>query len=128
MGPQLREMVEQLLLRDLRHYGIDPTGLRFDWSDACVEGHGTTHLDGRVENYSGIALFVPAGSIRVEGWMEFIHSENFFLAYWETLFECTLDLYEGPGSRALKVKLGIPPHVWEQIPLALRPRFESDRM
>lgn len=128
MGPQLREVVEQHLLRDLCHYGIDSTGLRFDWSDACVEGHGADYLDGRVENYSGIALFVPAGSIQAEGWMEFIYSESFFLAYWEILFECTLDLYEGPGSRALKTKPGIPPHIWEYIPLELRPRFESNRM
>lgn len=131
MGPQLRQLVEQQLLRDLQPYGMNPTGLRFDWSDSCVEGHGVGHLDGRVENYSGITLFSSTGSmssIQAEGWMEFIHSENFFLAYWEVLFKCTLDTYEGPGIRALKTKPGIPSHVWEQIPMELRPQFDSDRM
>jgi hypothetical protein len=128
MGPQLRHLVELQLLNDLRPYGIDPTGLRFDWSDSCVEGHVTQYFDGRVENYSGVALFSATGSMQAAGWMEFVHSGSFFLAYWDLLFGCTLDLYEGPGSQALKTKAGIPPHVWQQIPAELEPLFAADRM
>lgn len=39
MGPLLQKEVETQLLHDLTLYGIDPTGLSIDCSDACQEGH-----------------------------------------------------------------------------------------
>jgi hypothetical protein len=114
MGPQLRQLVEQQLLRDLRPYEIEPTGLKLDWSESCIEGHDAQYLDGCVENYSSISLYDAANKLVAEGWMEFIQAGPFFMAYWEFL-----DAYSSqePGPLALKSRPGIPDHVWQQIPI-----------
>ncbi len=111
MGPKLRSLVEKQLMEDLKFYGIDKIDLRFDWSESCVEGHCFDHLDGTLENFSGIGLFDSKDNLIAGGWMDFILEGDFFLAYWE--FVTTYD-----NGKVLKEKrsVGIPEHVWQQIP------------
>jgi hypothetical protein len=57
MGPQLRTFVEKQLVDDLLFYSNELFQVKFDWSDSCIEGHGTEYLDGILDNCSGIGLF-----------------------------------------------------------------------
>jgi hypothetical protein len=124
MGPQLRQLVERQLSQDLKFYEVDQDVVRFDWSDSCVEGHRTTFLDGEVQNVSGVAVFNSEENLIAEGWMEFVHEEDFFLAYWQ--FVTTWDI----NGNTLKSKdaNGIPHHVWKQIPDGIKPLVEKNRM
>ena len=36
------------ILTDLGVYNVDITNLKFDWSDSCIEGKCTDHLDGSI--------------------------------------------------------------------------------
>jgi hypothetical protein len=128
MGQQLRHLVEQQLLRDLQLYGIETTGWQFDWSESCGEGHSSYHLDGYLENYSGIALYNSNDAAVADGWVDFIHEGSFFLAYWQFLNVCTLDVYEGTGRAAPKSRPGIPDHVWQQIPTDISAKYQKDRL
>ncbi|MBN4071041.1 hypothetical protein JYT72_00895 [Crocinitomix catalasitica] len=123
MGPKLRDHVERQLAYDLKNYKVDKNNLKFDWSDSCVEGHRTKYLDGSVENFSGIAVFGNNDSFVADGWMEFIHDNDFFLAYWE--FVTTWD-----KEKKLKDKkeIGIPGHIWRQIPDDLKPKYKDKRI
>ncbi|GAA4362978.1 hypothetical protein GCM10023185_31340 [Hymenobacter saemangeumensis] len=123
MPPQLRELVEQQLTADLRHYGIDEPTVKFDWSQSCIEGHDAGHLDGRLENYSGIGIFDAANQWIAEGWMEFVQTDSFLLVYWEFL-----DLVQGSRLKPVKFKPGIPEHVWQQIPEELHSAFVPKRL
>lgn len=84
MGPQLRAPVEKHLLTDLYHY-CQKENLKFDWSESCIEGKDTNYLDGSLENFSCIFLYDNNNYLVAEGWMEFVHSGDFFIAYWEFL-------------------------------------------
>ena len=128
MGPQLRHLVEQQLLADLRCYGIERSGTRFDWSDSCVEGHDGYFLDGKLENYSSISVLDENNECIAVGWMDFLLADDFLLVYWDFLSGYSLETYEGPSFKTLKSKPGTPPHVWQQIPLELRPLFASNQM
>lgn len=123
MGPKLRSLVEKQLIEDLKFYGIDKIDLRFDWSESCVEGHCFDHLDGTLENFSGIGVFDNMDHLIAGGWMEYILEDDFFLAYWE--FVTT---YE--KSKVIKEKrdVGIPDHIWQQIPNQYKPFWEVVRM
>ena len=123
MGTKLRNLVEQHLLNDLKFYGIVKNEFRFDWSDSCIEGHSTHYLDGSVENFSGIAVFDAEDNLMANGWMEFIHENNFFLAYWEFV-----TIWNNDKKLAEKKEMGIPAHVLEQIPKELKPMFEKLKM
>ena len=90
MGPQLRELVEKQLTADLVAHGTDGNDLKFDWSESCIEGHHANHLDGSLENYSGIAVCNSDDQLVAEGWMEFILLGPLFLCYWEFLDTWTL--------------------------------------
>lgn len=117
MGPKLRQLVEKQLLADLR-VAFD---LRFDWSESCIEGNDTEYLDGSLENYSGIAVFDSKENLVAEGWMQFIHAGKFFLVYWDYLTIMQSD------KRVFDKKAGIPNHVWEQIPVDIRPSYTKYR-
>jgi hypothetical protein len=123
MGPQLRSLVELHLAEDLKFYGIKTAELRFDWSDSCIEGHDTNYLDGSLENFSGIAVFDNHENLVADGWMEFIHEGDFFLAYWEYV-----TAWDGDMKLSEKKYKGIPNHVWEQIPDGIKPNLESEKM
>jgi len=117
MGPELRRLVEKQLLADLCFYNVVDLDLKFDWSESCIEGNDTEYLDGSLENYSGIAVFDNNDKLVAEGWMEFIHAGKFFLVYWDYL-----TIMQG-DKRVFDKKAGIPNHVWEQIPVDIRPSY-----
>ncbi len=121
MGPKLRQLVEQQLLADLSVYNVDITNLKFDWSGSCVEGKCTNYLDGSVDRFSGIAVFDGNDKLIAEGWMEFIHEGDFFIAYWDdvTIIEVDKVVFDKRG--------GIPNHVWSQIPVDVQPNYLNDR-
>jgi hypothetical protein len=118
MGPQLRQLVEKQLSNDLENYGIKNRELKFDWSDSCIEGHVTKYLNGSVENYSGICVFSSQNELLAEGWMEFIHQDNFFLAYWDLVTTWNAD-----KKLSEKKDIGIPKHIWNLIPNNIKPKL-----
>lgn len=123
MGPQLRELVEQQLLKDLKHYKIDQPNLKFDWFNSLVEGRSAKYLDGMIENYSSILVLDEANRIVADGWMEFLLEGDFFLTYWDHI-----TTREGKKKLAEKQMPGIPKHVWKQIPEEIKGKFKEKRM
>jgi len=113
MGPQLREEVEQQLLRDLEHYGLPSAALGIDWSDVSQEGHMTEILNGELEELSGIAVVDPSGNFVAEGWMDFIHGgdKNPLFVFW--LF---LSIDRDGKEDKVKCEPTIPEHVWNRLP------------
>ena len=122
MGPRLRVLVEEQLIDDLCNYGIENFPIKFDWSKSCIEGHDDEYLDGYLENYSGIKLFDLNDDIIAEGWMDFIHVPDFFLAYWDHLE------FLDPRFSNGKMQFGIPPHIWQKIPESFKLNYEKDQM
>ncbi|QMW02970.1 hypothetical protein [Spirosoma foliorum] len=123
MGTQLRLLVETQLLAELTNYGLETNNLKFDWSGSCIQGHDASYLDGQLENFSGIFLFDTNDQLIVDGWMEFIHEGNFFLAYWEFIA-----VWEEQKKVFEKAKPGIPDHIWQQIPDDLKWNYEKERL
>ncbi|MCA8830408.1 hypothetical protein [Hymenobacter pini] len=123
MSPALRSLVEQQLLTDLAYYGVDQTGLKFDWSESCIEGHLENYLDSSLENYSGIAVYSSDNKCVADGWMEFIVAGEFFLVFWDYL-----TVRENGRQIFDKSQPGIPDHVWQQIPEDIRGSYQTDRM
>ena len=123
MGSRLRALVEQQLTDDLEHYKVYGPGLKFDWSESCIEGHHTNFLDGSVENFSGITVFNIDNDVVADGWMEFVHEGDFFLAYWEFVRTWAAD-------KKLKEKkaVGIPEHIWKKLPEGARTKFKDQRL
>jgi hypothetical protein len=119
MGPQLRNLVERQLADDLENYGINNKELKFDWSNSCIEGHMTEYLDGVVENYSGITVFNSQSELIAEGWMEFIHQNNFFLAFWDYV-----TTWENNKKIAEKINFGVPNHIRDLVPHELKLKKE----
>jgi hypothetical protein len=115
MGHRLRTLVENQLISDLQHYGVEKQNLKFDWSESCIEGHDSEYMDGTLENYSGISIFNNHDELIADGWMEFIHRGQFFLAYWEfiTIWDKDKKVFE-------KKTPGMPAHVLKQIPDELK--------
>lgn len=122
MGPKLKQVVEEQLLSDLRNYYVDISGIKFDWSESCIEGKDTNYLDGSLENFSGITLFDTSDNLIAEGWMEFIHEGDFFMVYWNYL-----TIIQG-GKIIFDKKRGIPNHVWEKIPANIRHTYINDKL
>ncbi|RZK03032.1 MAG: hypothetical protein EOO46_18160 [Flavobacterium sp.] len=123
MGPKLRSLVEQQLADDLINYGINLNEVKFDWSESCIEGHDTRFLDGSLENFSGIAVFDVNDSLIADGWMQFIHEQDFFLSYWE--YVVTFNRDEKISEKRDK---GIPDHIWTKIPDYIKPLLEKQKM
>jgi hypothetical protein len=113
MGIPLRVEVERQLLDDLAAYGVPSRGLRIDWSDSCQEGHVTYALGGTLEDQSSVTGWAADGSLVAEGWMDFIHGggSNPLFVFWYFL-----TLHTAEGERAVKDQIGIPDHVWKQLP------------
>ena len=123
MGPELRNIVEQQLIEDLKNYGINQKELHFDWSESCIEGHRTRHLDGSVENFSGISVYDDRVNLVAHGWMNFIHEKDFFLAYWEFVTTWNKD-----KQLADKKDPGIHDHIWKRIPDDIKPGLLSEEL
>ena len=123
MGPKLRALVESQLVGDLQKYGVRGDGFRFDWSEACIEGHRTELLDGSVENFSGITVYDLENNLIADGWMEFIHEGDFFHSYWEFV-----RTWKGEQKLKEKKDVGIPEHIWKLIPESVRNQNRSERL
>ncbi len=124
MGPELRTEVERQLAEDLRHYGVQETGISFDWSDSCQEGHCTRYLNGDLESLSSILVRNNDGENIAEGWMDFIHGsdENPLFVFW--LF---LDLIRKDGTRLdVKEDGSIPAHIWSLLPVRAKDLWTYD--
>jgi len=109
MGSKLKFLVEQQLIEDLNNYDFHEEGLKFDWSDSVIEGHYSEYLDGSVENFSGICLYNKLDELIAEGWMDFVHEDDFFVAYWDHL------LFRNHHPKE-KTEFGIPKHVLAMLP------------
>ncbi|TGE25169.1 hypothetical protein E5K00_08220 [Hymenobacter aquaticus] len=123
MSPALRNLVEKQLLSDLAHYGVVQEGLRFDWSESCIEGHSANYLNSSLENYSGISLYNSDDEYVAHGWMEFILAGEFFLVFWDFL-----TIRENSRQISDKNQPGIPDHVWQQLPQDIRGSYQKERM
>jgi hypothetical protein len=120
MGKKLKTEVEKQLSEDLKFYGVIHDIYKFDWSDCCIEGNRTKYLDGEVENFSSIFVFNANDEIVAEGWMEFIHENDVFIAYWEFL-----DRYQDDKEIPLKSKCGIPLHIYSQLPEVVKTNYKD---
>ncbi|MCK6544177.1 hypothetical protein L6Q79_16025 [bacterium] len=109
MGPILRHEVEKQLIADLAEYGFTLAKFQFDWSGSCIEGHRVKFLDGYIENWSGICVVDTNTEVTFEGWIDFIFDPELsvFRVYWDLL---------GVTGKKIKADLGIPVHVWSQLP------------
>lgn len=125
MGNELRKEVERQLLVDLMQYNVAIDGLKFDWSDSCIEGKRATYLDGSVENFSGIQLFNHNDEFVAEGWMEFIYekSDDLFVVYWDFL-----DIMQKGKVISVKEKSGIPDHIFNRLPKLLKQKYAHERV
>ena len=123
MGPKLRNLVESQLLEDLKNYRVEKRYLKFDWSQSCIEGHALEYLDGSVENFSSITVFDEQDRVTAEGWMEFVHGGEFFLAFWDLV-----KTWDGNKKLGEKKQFGIPSHVWQKIPDGTKPTWKKERM
>jgi hypothetical protein len=114
LGPAVQSWVEQQLLRDLRHYGVQRNDLRFDWSQVVQEGHCTDFRGRMLESLSEILVRGMDDSIVAEGWMDFVHTSEAAdsepMLFWLFLSLVT----EGKVSRAKEDAL-LPAHLWESM-------------
>src|SRR5262245_38328404 len=72
LGHAVQSWVEQQLLSDLRHYGVQRDDLRVDWSQVVQEGHWTDFRGRMLESLSEVLIRDCGGSIVAEGWMDFV--------------------------------------------------------
>lgn len=105
MGKELKALVEENLKNDLKNYKVNENQLKFDWSESCIEGRRTEYLDGAVENFSGISVFDEEDNLVAEGWMDFVHEPNFFIAYWDRV-----TTWDKNSKKATK-DFGMPKHI-----------------
>ena len=118
IGTQLRTFIESQLLDDLKYYPINEplSELKFDWSDSCIEGHTTNYLNGRFENYSNIYLYNKYDKLVIDGWMDFIHKDDFIIVFWDFL-----DIYKNGNCIYKKLESGILSHIRIKLP----PKFKN---
>lgn len=118
--PRLRHYVEQQLIDDLNHYGIEPDDLGIDWSRSCGEGHTTAYLDGVLENDSEVYVVNREGIPIAGGWVSFLHLEKDdpLFVWWDSL-----SVYRGDETRTLSSPdQQIPRRVWLRMPESIRER------
>lgn len=114
MGPKLRRYVEQQLMLDLQIYvppgmNITPIDIRFDWSDSCIEGHCEDWLDGKIENFSGVAIVDLQNRLVAEGWMEFIKTATGLEVFWWFLQSGKdYDIQSKDSNH-------VPKHIWDRM-------------
>lgn len=80
-------------------------------------------MDGSLENFSGIFLYDNNDNLVAEGWMDFVHSGDFFIAYWKFL-----SVFEGGKEIVYKGEPGIPDHIWNLIPSDIQPLYKRERL
>jgi len=121
LSNQLRAEIERQLVKDLNFYHIQKDIYKFDWSDSCIEGKMTTYMGEPLDNFSGIAVFDQNDQRIADGWLEYIHEENFLLIYWDFL-----DSYTNEQATILKSICGIPLHIFDQISDQFKEKYRKE--
>ena len=114
LGPAVQSWVEQQLLSDLRHYGVQRNDLRFDWSQAVQEGHYTDFRGRMLESLSGVLIRGADDSVVAEGWMDFVHTSEASDAE-PKLFWLFLSVAADGTFRKAKEHGFLPGHLWESM-------------
>lgn len=114
LGPELQSWVEKQLISDLGHYGCVANDLRFDWSDACQEGHCAYYQGRMIESLSGVIVRNAGGALVADGWMDFVCASNEKTAA-PILFWLFLSIQKGESLRKVKRDAFLPAHVWSML-------------
>lgn len=129
MSVELRKLVEEQLIVDLKYYDVKSDNLKFDWSNSCIEGHLSNHLNSSLENYSEIYVYDNSNNLIAEGWMDYINSSEyldkstFFITYWDNVI-----IWNNKEKLFEKLEFGIPNHIWEKIPENLKKFLKNDKL
>jgi hypothetical protein len=106
--------MEQQLLADLRHYGVQRDDLRVDWSQVVQEGHWTDFRGRMLESLSEVLIRDSNGGIVAEGWMDFVitgeATDSEPKLFWLFLSVAA----DGKLSKAKGDPL-LPVHLWEKM-------------
>lgn len=119
LGPELRSWVEQQSFEDLRHYGVNRSDLRFDWSQVVQEGHYTDYHGRMLESLSDITLRDADGSLVAEGWMDFVNTSSEEDSE-PTIFWLFLSVVADGDLKGVKPDPFLPLHVWDALTDAQR--------
>jgi len=114
LGPEVQSWVEQQLLSDLGHYGVQRNDLRFDWSQVVQEGHYTDFRGRMLESLSEILVRGADESIVAEGWMDFVHTSETADSE-PKLFWLFLSLVADGKVNGVKEDALLPAHLWESM-------------
>lgn len=121
MSIELRKLVEEQLIDDLKYYGLKSDNLKFDWSNSCIEGHLSDYLNSSLENYSEIYVYDNSNNLIAEGWMDYVNGSEysdestFFITYWDDI-----TIWNNKDKIIEKFEIGIPNHILEKIPENLK--------
>ena len=114
LGPEVQLWVEQQLVNDLRHYGLDRDDLSFDWSQVVQEGHWMEFRGRMLESLSDILIRGSDGSVIAEGWMDFVCTSRAPGSepkiFWLFLSVATKGIFKKVKEDAL-----LPAHLWDQM-------------
>lgn len=120
IGEQLT-YIEEMLLEDLKYYGINSEKFIACWDMVCPEGKYTEIDNSKIHNFSG--LYFYNNDYQLEGWIDFIHEDDFFIIYWDIL-----DIKINNTVINKKKNFGIPEHIWEKIHDNLKSKYINDKM
>ncbi|HYG03060.1 MAG TPA: hypothetical protein VD927_11495 [Chryseosolibacter sp.] len=123
MGPELQQLIETQLTKDLRNYHVNENDLRFDWSQSYGTGRSAHYLDGFAENFNRIIVFDKDDNLLADGCMDFIANRFFFIAYWDLVTTWN----EGTIVNEKKDQ-GMPFKIWRQLPEALMLKHRPNRL
>ena len=88
---------------------------------AMAASYSKRYLDGQLDNYSGISVFDNGDNLIADGWMEFVHRGQFFLAYWDFV-----TIWENGKKIREKNEPGVPRHILEYIPNEIKTEAERN--
>jgi hypothetical protein len=114
LGPAIQSWVEQQLLSDLRHYGVERDDLKIDWSQVVQEGHGKDFRGRMLESLSEVLVRASDGSIVAEGWMDFVNTSEATNSE-PKLFWLFLSVAADGKLRKAKEDALLPFHLWESM-------------
>ncbi len=117
LGPAVQSWVEQQLLNDLRHYGVQGDDLCFDWTQVVQEGHWTDFRGRMLESLSDVAVRGSDGSLVAEGWMDFVIASEAPESE-PKLFWLFLSLAVDGNLKKVKEDALLPVHLWESMTAA----------
>ncbi len=114
LGPAVQSWVEQQLLSDLCHYGVQPTDLRIDWSQVVQEGNWTYFHGRMLESLSDLVVRGADDSIVAEGWMDFVTTCEATDAE-PKVFWLFLSVAADGKLRRVKDDAFLPAYLWDSL-------------